>query len=401
MKIRLLPCVALLFFMSVQRTPADQPLPEDPRAGARLFQEKSCAYCHSVGEQEEKIGPNLARVHERGSLLDVAGDIWNHAPTMMDKMQELRITWPKVTGREMANLVAFLSANQYYLENLGKAGDPGKGSRVFEEKNCSKCHSLQREADFEKIGPSLRGYTQLSPVQVAQAMWNHGPAMAEEFQKLGISRPKFEGAEISDLIAYLQQTASPAESQPSYVEPGSPNRGRALFEQKGCAGCHPVRGIGGSPDIPDLGRRREELVRSATDVAGIMWNHGSAMWEKMQQKHLPVSKFEDNEMADIIAYLYFINYFDRPGDRKHGKELFIQKRCAECHDVTGQEKSTGPDLTKSSAVGSPIDTIAAMWDHAPEIEKAMRSKGVPWPDFEPGEIVDLMEYLQSLQNGGA
>ena len=373
------------------------PLPEDPMAGARLFQQKGCVRCHAVREEESKLGPNLARIHRRGSLLDVAGAMWNHAPMMHEKMAELRIEPPQLTSQEMANLIAFLTAYQYYLTQVGKPGDPDKGQEVFADKNCSKCHSLQHEADFEKVGPSLRGYAKLSAIQIAQAMWNHGPAMAEEFHRLGLSQPKFTNDEMADLLAYLQRAAAPADSEPVYVQPGSPNRGRTLFEQKGCARCHAIRGVGGLPDVPDLGKRREELVRSVTEVAGFMWNHGVAMWDKMRERQVPVVKFEKNEMADIISYLYFINYFDKPGDPARGKTLFARKACAQCHAFTPGAKSLGPNLSTSEGVGSPIEITTAMWNHAQAMEPVMRAKGVPWPKFELGEMTDVIEFIYSVR----
>jgi cytochrome c2 len=382
---------------------AEPPLPEDPMAGARLFQQQGCVRCHSIGKEEGKIGPNLARIHLRGSLLDVAGAMWNHAPIMQSKMDELKITAPKLSSQQMANLIAFLSAYQYYLKQLGKPGDPEKGKQIFETKNCAMCHSLEPPTGAESGAPSLHGYAKLSPIQIAQAMWNHGPAMAEQFEKLGISQPRFEGTEVADLIAYLQRAAAPTTAEPVYVEPGSPNRGRQLFVEKGCANCHAVRGVGGSPNAPDLGKRREEFVRSVTEVAGIMWNHGLTMWKQMQARHAPSVQLEGNDMADIIAYLYFINYFDKPGDVAHGKELFTRKACIQCHAVTTGGQSVGPSLSASAVVGSPIETITAMWNHARAMEPVMRAKGIPWPKFEPGEMADLMEfmYLQRQQQPAA
>jgi cytochrome c2 len=374
---------------------AEPPLPEDPMAGARLFQQQGCVRCHSIGKEEDRIGPNLARIHLRGSLLDVAGAMWNHAPTMQTKMEELQITSPQFTSAQMANLVAFLSAYQYYLKQLGKPGDPEKGKQIFEAKNCAACHSLKPERVSDGGAPSLHGYAKLSPIQVAQAMWNHGPAMAEQFEKLGLSQPQFTTTEMADLIAHLQRAAAPTDAEPVYVEPGSPNRGRQLFEQKGCGNCHPVRGVGGSPNAPDLGKRREEFVRSVTEVGGLMWNHGLMMWEQMKQRKVPAAQFQGNEMADIIAYLYFINYFDKPGDATRGRELFQKKSCSQCHAVDGIGGTTGPNLGESAVVGSPIETITAMWNHARLMEPTMRAKGIGWPKFEPGEIADLMEFIYS------
>jgi mono/diheme cytochrome c family protein len=219
--------------------------------------------------------------------------------------------------------------------------------------------------------------------------------MAEEFRKLNLAQPKFTGGETADLMSYLQSVAAPADAEPVYVEPGSPSRGRALFEKKGCVACHAVRGDGGSPDAPDLGKRREELVRSVTDVAGAMWSHGTAMWDKMRERQVPAVKFAGNEMADIIAYLYFVNYFDRPGDFERGKQLFNSKGCVQCHTVAAFGGKVGPDLGASRVVGSPIDTVTAMWNHAAVMQPVMRAKGVPWPKFESGEMADLMEFLYS------
>lgn len=372
------------------------PLPEDPMAGARLFQQHQCIRCHSVIDEDGgRIGPNLARIHFRGSLLDIAGAMWNHAPMMLTKMEEMDIEPPRLTSREMANLIAFLGAYQYYLKQLGQPGDPEKGSRFFKAKGCNICHSLKAGGKTGKIGPNLRGYARLSPIQVAQAMWNHGPAMAKEFQKLGLSRPQFTGTEMGDLLAFLQRAAAPADAEPVYVEPGSPNRGRMLFKEKGCANCHAIRGRGGAPGFPDLGKRREAFVRSVTEVAGFMWNHGTVMWEQMRERRVPAVTFQGNEMADIIAYLYFINYFDRPGDATRGKELFTQKGCVRCHTMAGVGGSIGPDLSVSNAVGSPIKTITAMWNHARTMQPAMHAQGIPWPKFEPGEMTDLMEFIYS------
>lgn len=385
--------ILVVLFLAGGAFAAEPPLPEDPMAGARLFQQQGCARCHSIGKEEDKIGPNLARIHLRGSLLDVAGAMWNHAPTMQAKMEELHLRPPHLSSQQMANLVAFLSAYQYYLKQLGKPGDPEAGKRIFTAKNCSACHSLESDPSGEHDAPSLHGYAKLSPIQIAQAMWNHGPAMAEQFEKLGFARPHFAETEMADLIAYLQRTAAPADAESVYVEPGNPNRGRELFRQKGCGECHAIRGVGGSPDSPDLGKRREEFVRSITEVAGFMWNHGVLMWSQMKERNVPTVQFQGNDMADIIAYLYFINYFDKAGDIAHGQELFTQKGCGQCHTVTKGGQPIGSNLVTSAAVGSPIETITAMWNHARTMEPAMRAKGMAWPKFEPGEMADLMEFI--------
>ena len=86
-------------------------LPDNPTAGARLFVEKSCVRCHALGGEQARVGPDLGRIHFRGTVLDLAGAFWNHAPVMREKMQDLKIQPPTLTSREMTDLVAFLTAS--------------------------------------------------------------------------------------------------------------------------------------------------------------------------------------------------------------------------------------------------------------------------------------------------
>ena len=77
-------------------------LPDNPSVGARLFAEKQCVKCHSLGGGKAGIGPDLGRIHFTGTVLDVAGAFWNHAPVMREKMRDLKIQPPVLTSREMS-----------------------------------------------------------------------------------------------------------------------------------------------------------------------------------------------------------------------------------------------------------------------------------------------------------
>ncbi|NIR31747.1 MAG: c-type cytochrome, partial [Gammaproteobacteria bacterium] len=85
-------------------------------------------------------------------------------------------------------------------------GDVESGKRLFTEKKCVICHQVGVYGGV--IGPSLDYLSQYgSPIIVATAMWNHGPTMSEMMSERGIPRPMFSGAELSDLIAYLESVA--------------------------------------------------------------------------------------------------------------------------------------------------------------------------------------------------
>lgn len=372
-------------------------LPDNPAAGARLFAEKSCVRCHSLGGELSKVGPDLGRIHLAGTVLDIAGAFWNHSPVMREKMRDFKIPAPTMTSREMADLVAFLTAYRYYLTELGRPGDPAEGSKVFAAKGCARCHG--GKDDWDKPGPSLERYRgRFSPIYLAQAMWNHGPEMATLMKGQSIPWPNFGGGEMGDLLAYLQAGNGGAGARRVYFEPGSPRRGRDLFTGKRCDACHAVAGKGGRGG-PDLGTRGRELVGSISAVAGVMWNHSRGMTTEFARRGIGHAKFSGQEMADVIAYLYFVNYANVLGRPDRGAQLFAE-RCAGCH-TTGAGRTLGPDLAQATALDDPIAIVAAMWNHAPRMEEQARKLGLVWPRFQKGDTADLAAFLLASRAQGA
>jgi len=365
-------------------------LPDNPTAGARLFVQKACVRCHSLGGEDARVGPDLGRIHLTGTVLDIAGAFWNHSPVMREKMQDLKIPAPTMTSREMADILAFLTAYRYYLTEVGEPTNAAAGHAVFVSKGCVRCHGGGDA--WDKPGPSLDRYRgRFSPIFLAQAMWNHGPEMASLMKGRSIPWPKFLGREMGDLLAYLQAgNAAGSRAEPVYFEPGSPRRGSELFTAKHCDACHAVAGKGGRGG-PDLGLRGRELVGSVSAVAGIMWNHGQGMVAEFERRGIRHSKFSGEEMADIIAYLYFVNYADVRGTPSRGARLFSE-RCSVCHSPSGGS-GLGPDLAGVPGLDDPIAIIAAMWNHAPRMEQESRRLGVLWPRFQPGDTADLAAFL--------
>lgn len=370
-------------------------LPDNPTAGARLFVTKACVRCHSLGGEEARVGPDLGRIHLTGTVLDIAGAFWNHSPVMREKMQDLKIPAPTMTSREMADLVAFLTAYRYYLTEVGEPANPAAGHAVFVSKGCVRCHG--GGDSWDKPGPSLDRYRgRFSPIFLAQAMWNHGPEMAKLMQRQSIPWPKFAGREMGDLLGYLQAGNAGSRSEPVYFEPGNPRRGRDLFAAKRCDACHSVGGKGGRGG-PDLGTRRRELIGSVSAIAGVMWNHGRGMVAEFARRGISHTKFSGEEMADIIAYLYFVNYADVRGTPARGARLF-DERCSPCHTV-GAGRGLGPDLAGVPQLDDPIAIIAAMWNHAPRMEEESRKLGLLWPRFRPGDTADLAAFLIEKRSG--
>ncbi len=364
---------------------------QNPISGARVFRTKGCSECHAVNGVGGQVGPDLARIPRPRSFYDLAAAMWNHYPRMAARMRELGISRPTLYPRETNDLIAFL----YTLDYFDPPGNVEIGKRLFAEKGCVICHQVGGTGGV--IGPNLDFLKQYgSPILVATAMWNHGPAMAESMRARGIARPTFRGSELNDLIAYLKSASPAPAEEPMYVLPGRAEEGRRLFDEKQCGVCHSVRGKGGKVG-PDLAERG--LHRSLTEFAAAMWNKTPAMLEAMKARGISLPSLESQEMADIVAYLYAVGYFAEPGDSRRGEQLVAAKGCLECHAVRGKGGKGAGDLARRKRLLSPAAVTAVMWNHALTMEEQGKLEKTSWPLFTPEEMADLVAYLQALRGG--
>ena len=307
--------------------------------------------------------------------------LWNHIPDMLVEFEALKLPWPRFTDEEVSSLISYL----YYLRYLGNPGDITRGEQLLSEKNCLECHSLGMEMSSDGVPGLGRIKKYASPIYMAQAIWNHQPAMQEMMGKKQITRPTFDGQQISDLAAYVRSVSDWTSQEKIYLSPGNPRDGKRVFEDKGCYNCHVQLRETVGPSLDAL-----NLNRSAADIAGMMWNHGAAMLRTMEQGKIPWPTFEGKEMADLIAYLYFIKFFEPPGDVESGEMAFLEKRCAYCH-LDGR---LGPDLSKSPAIYSYTATLTSMLNHAGKMSDVVLSKGEVWPLLDGKEMRDIFTYLR-------
>ena len=363
---------------------------QDPVAGSRVFGAKGCGKCHSINGVGGKIGPDLGRIPRPRSFYDLAAAMWNHLPEMAERMRKFGIARPYLDPRETGDLIAFL----YTLNYFDPPGNVQAGSRLFTEKKCVACHQVGGAGGV--VGPNLDGLAQFgSPILIAAAMWNHGPAMAEAMRVRKIERPTFKDSELLDLIAYLRSTApprpAPAEG-PLYVLPGRSEEGRRLFLDKRCILCHSVGGVGGQVG-PDLAERG--LNWSLTQFAAAMWNKAPAMMEAMRAREIAVPQLQAEEMADLVAYLYSVRYFAEPGDPARGRQVLADKGCLGCHSVSGAGGKVASDLARAKGLDSPGTVIAALWNHSFIMEHRAERRKVSWPKLRPEAMADLVAFLQA------
>jgi mono/diheme cytochrome c family protein len=313
--------------------------------------------------------------------------MWNHLPKMADQVRSLRVARPHFDAREAEDLIAFLATLDYF----DPPGNPKTGKTVFARKRCVVCHQVDGVGGV--VGPNLDRVAQSSsPIAIAAAMWNHGPAMAEAMRAKGIERPTFAGTELRDLIAFLKSGARESAEEPIYVVPGRAEEGRRLFSQKRCAQCHGGKGEGGRLG-PVLHNRK--APQSLFQFATAMWNKAPAMLRAMREARIKPPQLDAEEMADIVAYLYSVNYFADVGDAVRGKRLMETKGCVGCHYAPGQAR---PGLVAIRRLDRPAAFVSGLWNHLSVLERPDQKVKNEWPELTSQQTADLVAFLQTVED---
>ncbi|MFI5295550.1 MAG: c-type cytochrome [Thermodesulfovibrionales bacterium] len=368
-----------------------QGLPEEPTRGGRLFVAKGCAKCHAFKGTGSSIGPDLSKIDLGDTQLDLAAQIWNHTPAMITEMEQSGITGAVLTGQEFIEITSYL----YFLSFFDEPGDPLTGENVFEQKGCSSCHASS--VGKKGSGPELHSFPRnLSPVFLGEAIWNHSIPMIALMAQIGMKWPNFEGSEMMDILEYIK-TQAKGPAGPAFFRAGNPKKGRVVYDSRKCNECHSIYGEGAKGGI-DLATRARKFYTSLTRIVSSMWNKGPVVIVRMAQTQCCGPKFTSGEMADLLAYLYFLHYLDEPGDAVNGKRLFSDLACAGCHTKGGQKNAPLQyiDLSKYQNAAN-TEIVAGIWNHTIPMRKAVAKKGIPWPKLRKGEMADLLEFIRNPQ----
>jgi mono/diheme cytochrome c family protein len=267
--------------------------PGDAATGERLFREKQCQTCHSLGGKGGKQGPALDSYSKYASPIYLSVGLWNRGKTMAGVMEAMGIARPTFERNNIPDLFAYIRSFGRSVERIyAQPGSPRNGERLFVAKRCVECHSVTPQGDPTRANLRTR-LIKGSLMTISGAMWNHGPKMWADMARRGIPMSPLTTEEMSDIIGYLYflQFIDP---------PGVAERGRIVFQEKRCGKCHlsPEKGVAPGADFA-----KSDKLKTQLEVVTEMWNHASTMEEKMLKESLEWPVFRGGEMADLMAYL--------------------------------------------------------------------------------------------------
>ena len=196
------------------------------------------------------------------------------------------------------------------------------------------------------------------------------------------------------MITILSLTCSFAFAQ---LLPEDPTKGARLFTGKGCVRCHALKGEGGKIG-PDFGR--VDLGDTQLDLAAKLWNHIPSMIIGMERAKIIKPNLTGEEFTEISAYLYFLKFFDEPGNPTRGRFVFNEKGCNICHPLSGKGKKGERGLNELHQNLSPVFLSQVIWNHGPNMIAEMVKLGIKWPEFKGTEMMDLLEYIKTNAKGG-
>ncbi len=361
-------------------------IPGDATRGAKLLRSEKCLTCHSVRGEGGKLAPDLGTGRGRAYMpSNMVALMWNHAPIMWATMEKQQVTRPKLTEEQLADIFAYFHSVRFFE----RPGDAGRGKQVFETQHCVVCHGISPQD--ASIGPAVATWLSLaSPITLAQEMWNHASKMQAAMAARKIKWPELTSQELTDLLVYVRNlNETPKQAVEFALTPAG--NGEDLVNSKGCVNCHTGK----------LSLQQVLPHGTMTDFSVAMWNHSPKMWEYGRAKGIAPPQLTQNEMREIVSYLWYTKLYAETGNALHGSVVFAKKNCATCHN----DPSSGAPNLKTALGGrkdpmTPISMAAVLWEHGPTMMELMKKKDLPWPNFSSVELLDLLSYLNGPEIRG-
>lgn len=177
---------------------------------------------------------------------------------------------------------------------------------------------------------------------------------------------------------------------------GDAQNGALVLSRQGCLECHAVRATATGHELPpgtgapDLGDRLTPAYTPSA-LASALWNHTPEMWRKMMERQTGVPDATSAEWADVFAYLYSLQFSEKPAEVTRGKAAF-ESKCSACHSLADRARGSGKSLW--TQVTDPVVLVDQMWNHSTSMATEFARRKMQRPVMTGRDFMDLTAYLQ-------
>lgn len=275
--------------------------------------------------------------------------------------------------------LAVLSAASCILAAPAIEADARRGAEFFKIQLCTNCHSIRDSGGHSAPDLARRLDRSYTPAGIASRMWDHAPVMWKAMNEQNIPMPQVATSEAADLFAFFYSVRY-------FEKPGEAERGKRLFESKGCAGCHAL-----ASGKPSVGNPVDRWVALTDPIVLVhrMWNHAGDMQKAAASRNIPLPQLTAQELDDILLYLQNLPEtrhanleFTLPSP-EGGEGLFEKSGCAGCHKGEQSLENRLGDATLT-------DVAASLWNHSSRMYN-------PHPELSLAEMRQIMGYVWARQ----
>ena len=402
--------------------------------GEERFRQLMCTTCHPVAVtragETKLIGGNVApELTKVGSKVNEEWLVsWLHNPSAYLAHNEMpRYGWTDEELYKVSQYVMNKLTDSDLLTNVPQLGAPNdeeikNGKRIFLEKGCATCHSVQGVAPQKDFGPDLTamGAKNTSDLEFGKSKAPHNLVSYIQVKlqdptavNAAARMPQYSWNQ-ADLdavtTALLSETGQPATSGlQQLVVPKKPasftpvGAFAVVYDRYKCYACHRFNGVGGTL-APDL--TYEGSLAQKKWIYDFLKNPQTVRPALILR--MPQFNMTDKEASILAEYLSLA--VQKPGvdpesiDAEQftpamvaaGKQLYQTKyQCQSCHTIGGSGGYVGPNLNNAG------NWLTAAWTEAWLRDPQALQPGTiePKRNFTDEEVRNLTAYLMTLRSG--
>jgi cytochrome c2 len=117
----------------------------------------------------------------------------------------------------------------------------------------------------------------------------------------------------------------------------------------------------------------------------------------MAQREVGAPSATKAEWADVFAWLYSLQFSERPAEVTRGKLAFESKECSACHSLAAPARGPGKPVAAWAELNDPVVLVYEMWNHAARMDTEFARLKKPRPAMTGRDFLDLTAYVQYVR----